>query len=46
MLTVEFGRRAVPGHVRPSFQECEKYIKNGGGTPTETEPVPAEAPAA
>src|SRR6266576_4071332 len=43
MLTVEFGRRAIPGHVRPSFQECEKYIKNSGGAPTETVPVPAEA---
>ncbi len=22
-VAVEFGRRAVPGHVRPSFQELE-----------------------
>src|SRR5467141_4453907 len=46
MLTVEFGRRAIPGHVRPSFQECEKYIKNTAGAPADVAPVPAEAPAA
>jgi chemotaxis protein MotA len=23
LVAVEFGRRAVPGHVRPSFQELE-----------------------
>src|ERR1700724_724018 len=27
---VEFGRRAIPGHVRPPFQETEKYIKDKG----------------
>jgi chemotaxis protein MotA len=30
-VAVEFGRRAIPGHVRPSFQDLEKYIKGGGG---------------
>jgi len=29
-VAVEFARRAIPGHVRPSFQEVEKYIKGGG----------------
>ena len=29
-LAVEYGRRSIPGHVRPSFQETEKYIKGGG----------------
>jgi len=29
-VAVEFGRRAIPGNVRPSFQELEKYIKGGG----------------
>jgi len=29
-IAVEFGRRAIPGNVRPSFQELEKYIKGGG----------------
>src|ERR1700742_5219487 len=31
IMSVEFGRRAIPGHVRPSFQDLEKYIKGGGG---------------
>jgi chemotaxis protein MotA len=26
-LAVEFGRRAVPNHLRPNFQETENYIK-------------------
>jgi chemotaxis protein MotA len=27
LMAVEFGRRAVPGHVRPSFQELENACK-------------------
>jgi len=38
-LAIEVGRRAIPGHVRPSFQEAEAYIK-------ERQPAPAEAAAA
>jgi chemotaxis protein MotA len=30
-VAVEFARRAIPGHVRPSFQDVEKYIRGGGG---------------
>jgi chemotaxis protein MotA len=30
-VAVEFGRRSIPGNVRPSFQEAEKYIKEKGG---------------
>jgi chemotaxis protein MotA len=30
-VAVEFGRRAIPGHVRPTFQEAESMIKNKGG---------------
>jgi chemotaxis protein MotA len=30
-IAVEFGRRAIPGNVRPTFQELEKYIKDKGG---------------
>ena len=30
-VAVEFGRRAVPGHIRPTFQEAESAIKNRGG---------------
>lgn len=28
---VEMGRRAIPGHVRPTFQEAEPYIKGKSG---------------
>lgn len=27
-VAIEIGRRAIPSHVRPSFQEAEKYIKD------------------
>lgn len=30
-VAVEFARRAIPSHVRPSFQETEAHIKNKGG---------------
>jgi chemotaxis protein MotA len=30
ILAVEFGRRAVPGHVRPSFKELEAACRGGG----------------
>src|SRR5437879_497696 len=29
-VAVEFARRAIPGHVRPTFQEVEKSIKGSG----------------
>jgi chemotaxis protein MotA len=32
-VAVEFGRRAIPGHNRPSFQELEKFIKEKGDAP-------------
>jgi chemotaxis protein MotA len=38
-IAVEYSRRAIPGHVRPSFQETEKFIKGGGS-------AEAAAPAA
>jgi chemotaxis protein MotA len=31
ILAVEVGRRAVPGHVRPSFQELEKLCRGSKG---------------
>jgi chemotaxis protein MotA len=37
IMAVEIGRRAVPGHVRPSFQDAEKVFRGGGSS---------EAPAA
>jgi chemotaxis protein MotA len=30
MLAVEMARRAIPAHVRPSFEEMEKACKSGG----------------
>jgi chemotaxis protein MotA len=30
ILAVEAGRRSVPGHVRPTFQELEKLCRNKG----------------
>jgi chemotaxis protein MotA len=36
IMAVEVARRAIPGHVRPSFQELEKMCRGGG----------SEAPAA
>jgi chemotaxis protein MotA len=32
-VAVEFGRRDIPGHNRPSFQELEKFIKDKGDAP-------------
>jgi chemotaxis protein MotA len=31
ILSVEFARRMIPSHVRPSFKEMEKTCKGGGG---------------
>jgi chemotaxis protein MotA len=30
-IAVEFARRAIPAHLRPSFQDAEKHIKNRAG---------------
>jgi len=30
-VAVEFARRAIPGHLRPTFQETEAHIKNKDG---------------
>jgi chemotaxis protein MotA len=30
IMAVEMGRRVVPGHVRPSFQEVEKACRSRG----------------
>ena len=42
-IAVEFGRRAIPSHVRPPFAEMEKYLKSGSGA---AEAVPAAEPPA
>jgi chemotaxis protein MotA len=33
MLAVEMARRAIPGHIRPSFQEVEKSCRAKGDAP-------------
>jgi chemotaxis protein MotA len=30
MIAIEMGRRAIPGNVRPTFDEMEKGCKGGG----------------
>ncbi|MBV8052296.1 MAG: flagellar motor stator protein MotA [Acidobacteriaceae bacterium] len=40
ILAVEFARRAIPAHVRPSFQEVEAVCRNRG---RDSEAPPAEA---
>ena len=40
-IAVEFGRRAIPGHQRPTFQELDKFIKDKADAPAQ-----AQAPAA
>jgi chemotaxis protein MotA len=32
-LAVEFGRRAIPPHLRPNFQETEKFLKEKTAAP-------------
>lgn len=44
IMAVEMARRAIPGHVRPSFQELEKACRDRGGA-TEAAPA-AEAASA
>jgi len=45
IMAVEVARRAIPGHVRPSFQEVEKACR-GGGEPAAASPEPDAAAAA
>jgi chemotaxis protein MotA len=40
MIAIEMGRRAIPAHARPGFDEMEKHCKN------KTEPMEAAAPTA
>jgi chemotaxis protein MotA len=35
MIAADMGRRAVPGHVRPTFQEMEKTCRNRAAAPAE-----------
>jgi hypothetical protein len=45
-VAVEFGRRAIPGTVRPKFQELEDHIKNRGGAAEGAAAAEPVAPAA
>ena len=48
LLAVEMGRRTVPAHLRPSFNELEKHCKQAGGAAeasTQANTEMAEAPA-
>jgi chemotaxis protein MotA len=46
LLAVEMGRRAVPGHLRPSFADFEKCCKQAAGAAATTEAAPDAAPEA
>jgi chemotaxis protein MotA len=35
MIAIEMGRRAIPAHVRPSFDEMEKNCKSHAAAPAE-----------
>jgi chemotaxis protein MotA len=41
IMAVEAARRAIPGHVRPSFTELEKLCRGGGETPAAAEAATA-----
>ena len=43
---VEVGRRAIPGHLRPSFQEVEKTCRSSGAAAAGGDAKPAAAAAA
>jgi chemotaxis protein MotA len=44
IMAVEVARRAIPGHVRPTFQELEATCRNKGAPEGETAAA-ADAPA-
>jgi len=47
IMAVEAARRAIPGHVRPTFTELEQACRGGGASSTATPEAPgSEAPAA
>lgn len=46
IMAVEAARRAVPGHVRPSFKELENACRRGGAAPEAAAAAPAAAASA
>ncbi|HET7439711.1 MAG TPA: flagellar motor stator protein MotA [Terriglobales bacterium] len=45
ILAVEIGRRAIPGHLRPSFQELEQSCRSGGAPAGQADAASASASA-
>jgi chemotaxis protein MotA len=45
IMAVEVARRAVPGHVRPSFKELEAACRNRAGGEADAAPEAAAAAA-
>ena len=45
LLAVEMGRRSVPAHLRPSFNEMEKHCKQQTVAAASSESTPEAAPA-
>ena len=45
-VAVEFGRRAIPGRLRPNFQDTENYIKGKSEAKAEGAPQTSEQPVA
>jgi chemotaxis protein MotA len=46
IMAIEMARRAIPGHVRPSFLEVEKTCRNKTAAAPDAAAPPAAAPAA
>jgi chemotaxis protein MotA len=47
LLAAEMGRRAIPGHLRPTFAEFEKHCKQSAAAPATADAAPvADAAAA
>ena len=46
IMAVEFARRAIPGHVRPSFQEVEAICRGTAASAASSEPPPPTETAA
>jgi chemotaxis protein MotA len=40
IIAIEVGRRAIPGHLRPSFQEVEAFCRNQGAAAAPAEAAP------
>jgi chemotaxis protein MotA len=41
VMVVELGRRSIPSHIRPTFQEAESYCRSKNATASTTETAAA-----